>query len=406
MTAQTADTQTAAVVTAELHLTTDRETLLSALTFVAGAAAKRAQLPILSCVALESGRAYAFDFETGASQDLPIHGFGRVAVNADTFAKMVKSLDKRAAVTVTARAETVTGERSVKRWENGANVDKLESFTEHTVTATLTAGKVTFDLPTHADAEEMPALPDVTAGSLAFVADASVLRDAFARVAISAGKDDTLPVLTGACITVDASGVEIATTDRYRLGVQNLAPIVRGDDDAKILLPIRAAVWSVKNLEGAVSVRVHGDHVEISAAERTVHVRTLDGEFPRYRSLIPDTFNATASFSVKAMTAAVKRMSLALESRTAPVVLEIADGAIAVCAGKSRETVSATLAGFDELGMRVGYNVVYLLDAIGAESADETTMHLVTATKPAVIRSAAACESTYQHLLMPVRLSD
>lgn len=403
MSAQT--TETAAVVTADLHLSTTREDLLSALTFVAGAAAKRAQLPILACVALENGRAYAFDYETGAEQKIPVHGFGRVAIHADTFAKMVKALDKNAAVTVTARAETVTGERTRKEWQNGAYVDTVETYTENTVTATLTAGAVTFDLPTHSDAAEMPELPDMTAGSLAFVADAATLRDAFGRVSISAGRDETLPVLTGVCVTVDAAGVELATTDRYRLGVQTVAPIMRGDDDAKVIVPIRSAVWAVKSLDGAVSVRVHGTHVEITAGERTVHVRALDGEFPRYRSLIPDTFETTATFAVAEMTRAVKRMSLSLE-KNAPIVLELSAGAITVCGGKSSEKIGATLAGDVTDGFRVAYNPAYLLDAIGAESAERTTMHLVTPSKPVVIRADSACVSTYQHLLMPVRLAE
>ena len=153
------------------------------------------------------------------------------------------------------------------------------------------------------------------------------------QVAVAAGRDDTLPVLTGIRIEIDGDTVTLAATDRYRLAVRELAwsPEQTGLETVA-LVPARTLADTAKALAGCESVDValarssNGEGlVGFDGGGRRTTTRLLEGEFPKYRSLLPTESASVADVDTGALVEAVKRVALVAERNT-PVRLTFAGG--------------------------------------------------------------------------------
>jgi DNA polymerase-3 subunit beta len=285
----------------------------------------------------------------------------------------------------------------------------------------LTCGAARFTLPT-LPVEDYPALPAMptTAGSL----ESDVFAAAVAQVALAAGRDDTLPVLTGVRIEIEGDQLTLAATDRYRLAVRTL-PWKPGNDglSATALVPARTLADTAKALTGgpevllALSTGGSGEGmIGFEGGGRRTTSRLLEGEFPKYRSLLPSESSAFAEVSTAPLVEAVKRVAL-VAARNAPVRLSFsADGVVLEAGGQDDAQASERLEcgweGGEMSEMSIAFNPQYLLDGLGAVDSDITTLSFTGPTRPAVLTGkrhgdtgGAAGTADYRYLLMPVRLS-
>jgi DNA polymerase-3 subunit beta len=252
--------------------------------------------------------------------------------------------------------------------------------------------------------EDYPRLPDMptTAGTIS----SSVFARAVAQVAVAAGKDDTLPMLTGVRMEISGDRVTLAATDRYRLAVRELtwSPANPGAADAQVLVPARTLADAARSLTGdseitiALSTTGSGEGIiGFSGTGRRTTTRLLDAQFPPYRTLLPTEFSVTAEAPVGVLTEAVKRVALVAD-RGNPVRLDFAEGGLTLSAG-----------GDDEGKAEENLEVDYDGEPIAIE-APTARLLFTTPTKPAVIRPAAGPSATtgeapeYTYLIMPVRL--
>jgi DNA polymerase-3 subunit beta len=277
----------------------------------------------------------------------------------------------------------------------------------------LTCGSSRFTLPT-LPLEEYPTLPDMPAVS------GSVGSDAFAAavgaVAVAAGRDDALPVLTGIRIEIDGEQVTLAATDRYRLAVRTLRwQPVEPAMQATALVPARTLAEAAKSLTAGaeVSIALAGvgtgeGLIGLSGADRSTTSRLLDGEFPKYRSLLPETSSATALVQCAALTDAVRRVAL-VASRTSPIRLSFSSDGLELEAGgvDEAEAKESLPADFDGEPLTIAFNATYLLDGLSSLDSDEARMAFTGPTKPAVLTGKTDGDggSDHRYLLMPVRLA-
>ncbi|MFP5219512.1 MAG: DNA polymerase III subunit beta [Actinomycetes bacterium] len=296
----------------------------------------------------------------------------------------------------------------------------------------LTCGAARFTLPT-LPVEDYPALPALpeTAGSI----DSDAFAAAVAQVAVAAGRDDTLPVLTGVRVEIEDDTLTLAATDRYRLAVRTLAwsPAVPGLSTTA-LVPARTLADTAKALTGGPDVTLAltvsqtgtGGATEgmigfeggdpKSGARRTTS-RLLEGEFPKYRSLLPSESAATAAVATPAFAEAVRRVAL-VAARNAPVRLTFtSDGVVLEAGGADDASASEQLdcewdSTLEADGpFSIAFNPGYLLDGLTAVDSDTTVLSFTGPTRPAVLtgRDAGGDADTaprdYRYLLMPVRLS-
>jgi len=280
----------------------------------------------------------------------------------------------------------------------------------------LTCGSARFTLPT-LPVEDYPSLPSMptTAGRL----ESDVFGAAVSQVALAAGRDDTLPVLTGVRVEIEGDQVTLAATDRYRLAVRTLTwkPEQPGMS-ATALVPARTLADTAKALTSgpevtlALSTGGAGEGmIGFEGGGRRTTSRLLEGEFPKYRSLLPSESSAVAEVETAAFTEAVKRVAL-VAARNAPVRLAFsAEGVVLEAGGQDDAQASERLeCGWEGEEMSIAFNPQYLLDGLGAVGSDTTTLSFTAPTRPAVLtgkrhEGEAAETADYRYLLMPVRLS-
>ena len=278
----------------------------------------------------------------------------------------------------------------------------------------LTCGAARFTLPT-LPVEDYPSLPSMptTAGSL----ESDVFAAAVAQVALAAGRDDTLPVLTGVRVEIEGDQLTLAATDRYRLAVRTLQwKPEQADLSATALVPAKTLADTAKALTGgpevtlALSTGGAGEGmIGFEGGGRRTTSRLLEGEFPKYRSLLPSESSAVAEVQTAALVEAVRRVAL-VAARNAPVRLAFsAEGVVLEAGGADDAQASERLeCGWEGEEMAIAFNPQYLLDGLGAVDSDATTLSFTGPTRPAVLtgkRPAPGEVADYRYLLMPVRLS-
>src|SRR5207253_1885509 len=151
------------------------------------------------------------------------------------------------------------------------------------------SGSPTSTLHTYA-ADDFPRLPDLDAMGT-FTVDRESLLDTVSRVARSASRDESRPVLTGILVRFEAGKLVMAATDSYRLSVKETE--LSGDvPELEAIIPARALaeLSRIAQAGDAVELGVHENQVVFAADDVWLTTRRIDGQFPNYKQLMPETF--------------------------------------------------------------------------------------------------------------------
>ncbi len=279
----------------------------------------------------------------------------------------------------------------------------------------VVCGSSRFTLPT-LPVDEYPALPQMPTATGTVSGD--VFASAVSQAAVAAGRDDTLPVLTGVRVEIEGDRITLAATDRYRFAVRELLwKPEQSDISAVALVPAKTLQDIAKSLGSGDSVSIAlssggaGEGlIGFEGAGRRTTTRLLEGEFPKYRSLFPTEFNAIAAIQTQPFLEALKRVSLVAERNT-PVRLNFEEGVLTLEAGsgddaQATERVDASLEGD---AISIAFNPGYLEEGLKAIDSAYAQLSFTTPTKPALLSGKASVDAeadeAYQYLIMPVRLS-
>lgn len=279
----------------------------------------------------------------------------------------------------------------------------------------VVCGSSRFTLPT-LPVDEYPTLPQMPTATGTVSGD--VFASAVSQAAVAAGRDDTLPVLTGVRVEIEGDKITLAATDRYRFAVRELLwKPEQPDISAVALVPARTlqdiakSLGSGDNVSIALSSGGAGEGlIGFEGAGRRTTTRLLEGDFPKFRTLFPTEFNAEASVQTQPFLEALKRVSLVAERNT-PVRLSFEQGVLTLEAGsgddaQATERIDADLEGDD---ISIAFNPGYLEEGLKAIDSAYANLCFTTSTKPALLKGKAAVDAevdeAYQYLIMPVRLS-
>jgi DNA polymerase-3 subunit beta len=282
---------------------------------------------------------------------------------------------------------------------------------------TLRCGTATFTLML-LPAEEYPELPGMP--PLAGTIGSSLLATAVGQVAAAAGKDSTLPLLTGVMTEIGGEHLTLIATDRYRLAIRELTWIpAQPGLEAAVLIPARTLIEVSRAAASAAETALHLSAAGtpgstpspaepgiagFEAGGRRATTRLLSGAYPNVRSLIPSEFSCAAEVGVAAFAGALKRVALVAERNT-PVRLVFSGGQVTLEAGTGDEAQASEELDvkFDGDGeFRVNFNPGYLADGLAATGTDTARIAMTTPARPAVITSTED-EPAYRYLLMPIR---
>lgn len=368
----------------------ERSALADAVAWVARSLPQRPPMPVLAGILLEvdadelTVSSYDYEVSTQMKVDSATETAGRTLVSGRLLADITKALP-----------------------------NKPVSFAVEGSRLKITCGSSRFELPTM-PVEDYPALPDMPQIS------GTVSADEFARVvatvAVAAGRDETLPFLTGVRIEIEGDKLTFAATDRYRLAVREMtwSPATAGMSTA-VLVPAKMLSDTAKSLAsgGEISIGLgnSGDGiVGFAGGKRHSTTRLLDPDFPPFRKLLPTETLATADVPAAHLVEAVRRVAL-VGDRGTPLQLAFEGGNLTLTvAGEEDGSAEESLqTEFEGDPIRIGFNPAYLLDGLGAINAESVRLKFVTATKPAVLSPTPTEDSdedalSYRYLIMPMRL--
>ncbi|HEV7585183.1 MAG TPA: DNA polymerase III subunit beta [Solirubrobacteraceae bacterium] len=270
----------------------------------------------------------------------------------------------------------------------------------------LICGPSTFHLRT-LRAEDFPALPAPSAENRVML-PAPAFVETVNRVARSASRDETRPVLTGVLMSASGTELRMVATDSYRLSVKEtvLESPLEGSLEANV--PARALQELVRIAQQAasdsVAVSVGQNQVIFEVGDVVLSSRLIDGQFPNYRQLLPESVEHELRLASAELTDVVRRISL-LAQKNAPLRLSFGEGALTVSAqtpdvGEASESIPVPFHGEP---FEIGFNPEFLRDGLESIEDDELVLKLISPLRPGLIESPDT--GGFVYLIMPIRLN-
>ncbi|HEX4188280.1 MAG TPA: DNA polymerase III subunit beta [Solirubrobacteraceae bacterium] len=270
----------------------------------------------------------------------------------------------------------------------------------------LICGPSTFHLRT-LRAEDFPALPTPSTENRV-VLPAPAFVETVSRVARSASRDETRPVLTGILMSASETELRMVATDSYRLSVKETVLDSPLDGSLEANVPARALQELVRIAQQAsndsVAVSVGQNQVVFEIGEVVLSSRLIDGQFPNYRQLLPESVEHELRLASAELTDVVRRISL-LAQKNAPLRLSFSEGALTVSAqtpdvGEASESIPVP---FNGEPFEIGFNPEFLRDGLESIEDDELVLKLISPLRPGLIESPDTGDFVY--LIMPIRLN-
>ena len=261
-------------------------------------------------------------------------------------------------------------------------------------------------------ADDFPELP------LAQVAtpirlDAEALIKGLRATLFASSGDEAKQLLTGVHLGLDAQGLECAATDGHRLAVLRLQNGAEASDADQLDVTVPAR--SLRELERLLSTRGAADPVSLFCdrgqvvfqwADQVLTSRSLDGTYPNYRQLIPDSFARSLQLDRKGLVGALERVAVLADQHNNVVKLSTdpASGQLAISAdaqdvGSGSEALAAEVNGE---AIQIAFNVRYVLDGLKAMGSERVELRCNAPTTPVVL--SPVDEPAFTYLVMPVQI--
>ncbi|MDQ1739221.1 MAG: polymerase subunit beta, partial [Pseudonocardiales bacterium] len=280
----------------------------------------------------------------------------------------------------------------------------------------LTCGGAQFTLPT-LPLEDYPRLPPMP--ELAGTIKAAEFSTAVSRVTIAAGRDETLPMLTGVQVEMAGDRITMSATDRYRLAMTELAwQPERPDVEMSALIPAKALSDTARALGAAGGdVQLHLDPVAtdqslvgLGSQSRQTTSRIMSGPYPNVRAIFPTSHNSRLTLATKDLTDVVHRIALVTD-RGNPLRLQVDPDELVIEAGglgsaRAREATEATLEGEP---LKIAINPQFMLDGLGAVGSPNVILSFVSTHKPVMMLPADENGEVipgFRYVVMSVRMPE
>ncbi len=271
--------------------------------------------------------------------------------------------------------------------------------------AHLTCGPAAYDLNTFA-AEDFPRLPELEGGD-AFSIDRQAFLETVGRVSRAASRDESRPVLTGILVKFENGKLVMAATDSYRLSVKETELEGGPGRELEAIVPARALGELARIAQAATSdaieVGIQENQIVFSVDGVTLTARRIDGQFPNYKQLVPESFESEVEVGREELLDVVRRTSL-MAQRKSPLRLRFAEGELTVTAqtqdvGEARESLPVRYGG-DPL--EIGFNADFLREGLESVTDDKVRLKLISPLRPGLVQGEG---DDFLYLIMPIRLA-
>jgi DNA polymerase-3 subunit beta len=255
--------------------------------------------------------------------------------------------------------------------------------------------------------DDFPKLPEAGSGQVVRVPSGAFI-ETINRVARSASRDETRPHLTGVLVSASEKELRMVATDSYRLSVKEtqLEQALEGSLEANVPARTLQELSRIAQGEGADEIAITSlEHqVIFSVGDVVLSSRLVEGRFPNYKQLLPETFEHELRMNGPELAEVVRRISL-LAQKNAPLRLRFTDGALEISAqtpdvGEASESLPAPFKGEP---LEIGFNPEFLRDGLESTESDDLLLKLISPLRPGLIESGD--DGGFIYLVMPIRLN-
>ncbi len=270
-------------------------------------------------------------------------------------------------------------------------------------------------------AEEFPELPIVENAEAIHLTTAALIEGLKGSL-FATSSDETKQVLTGVHLTLKQDTLEFAATDGHRLAVLEttnelaLSEVekrpVEGSEQVEVTVPAKALrelqrmLVQHANSEETVAVYLDQGQVVFAWQNQRLTSRTLEGQYPAYRQLIPRQFERQVTLERKQFISTLERIAVLADQKNNIVKLsidnenqEITLSCEAQDVGSGTESMPAQISGEN---IDIAFNVKYLMEGLKELPSSEIQMHLNQSLTPVIFTPLGGLKMTY--LAMPVQL--
>jgi DNA polymerase-3 subunit beta len=262
------------------------------------------------------------------------------------------------------------------------------------------------------DAQDFPPIPQVTDG-VATKIDVQALRDGISKVTFAAATEESRPVLTGVQLEFDGEKLAMAAADGFRLAVHNTSLLSAVKNKAAIIVPSRALNELGRFLsdqEEPVEITVSQQKSQILFKLKNIEMvsQLIQGAFPNYSQLIPQSYVTRAVVDVAEFLRAIKMASIFARDGSGIVRLVVSPG-VELTPGKMNISARAEEVGdnvgeidalIDGEAAKIAFNAKYLSDVLSVLGEKQVALETTTSSSPGVLRPVGS--DNYLHVVMPM----
>ncbi len=257
--------------------------------------------------------------------------------------------------------------------------------------------------------DEFPPIPE-SDGSGAIAVEAGALREALEQVIFAASTDESHPVLTGVLAEFEQETLTLAAADGFRLAVRHLPLITPVSEPFSVIVPARALGELMRILSGheePVQIETTPLHNQVlfRMPDTVLNTQLIEGNFPDYRRIIPQSHKTRLVVGRAEMLMACKRAAIVARTISNIVKLEIGQGEVTISATSNEvgEVKTRLAAEVEGEPLTIAFNVRFLMDALSALDVPQVALSMTTPTAPGVIR-AVGMEDSFVYVVMPMHL--
>jgi DNA polymerase III subunit beta len=271
--------------------------------------------------------------------------------------------------------------------------------------AHLVCGSASYGLHTYSP-DDFPRLPEI-APDESFSIERAALLDTIMKVSRSASRDESRPVLTGVLVRFEAGKLIMAATDSYRLSVKETEIAEGPAGEIEAIVPARALSELARIAQASdadsLTVGIQENQIVFAVDDVWLTARRIDGQFPNYRQLLPETFEAEVELPREELLDVVRRTGL-MAQRKSPLRLRFEEGQLTISAqtqdvGEAHESLPAA---YTADPIEIGFNAEFLRDGLESLEDDQVRLRLISPLRPGLIQGAG---DDFLYLIMPIRLA-
>lgn len=258
--------------------------------------------------------------------------------------------------------------------------------------------------------EDFPPLPERASapGDRVVEMPAAAFVETIGKVARSASRDETRPILTGILVSATGSELRMVATDSYRLSVKETALEAPVSEGFEANVPARALQELERIVQSAeaetIKIGLRENQVVFEVGPVVLTSRLIEGQFPNYQQLLPDAYEHELRIAGEELTGVVRRISL-MAQKNAPLRLAFTEGELTVSAqtpdvGEASEPLPVPFSGEP---FEIGFNPEFLRDGLESVESDDVVLKLISPLRPGLIEAGDG--SGFLYLIMPIRLN-